>query len=64
MVQVVDGVPMNFENHYVCPECKGEWRDRWDSMCDDDCPHCGARHITPTESVDLREVEGASDDQG
>lgn len=22
-------------------------------MCDDDCPHCGARHVTPFESEDL-----------
>jgi len=22
-------------------------------MCDDDCPHCGARHASPVESDDL-----------
>ena len=22
-------------------------------MCDDDCPHCGARHSSPDESDDL-----------
>ena len=22
-------------------------------MCDDDCPHCGARHMTPYKSDDL-----------
>jgi hypothetical protein len=22
-------------------------------MCDDDCPHCGARHATPVDSDDL-----------
>lgn len=22
-------------------------------MCDDDCPHCGARHMSPVESDDL-----------
>jgi hypothetical protein len=22
-------------------------------MCDDDCPHCGARHMSPCDSDDL-----------
>lgn len=42
-----------FLNHYDCPRCGGTWSDAWDSMCDDDCPHCGKRHISPTESEDL-----------
>lgn len=42
-----------FENRYVCPNCKTEWHDVWSSMCDDDCPKCGTRHISPIESVDL-----------
>ena len=25
-------------------------------MCDDDCPHCGARHMSPTESDNLTAV--------
>jgi hypothetical protein len=25
-------------------------------MCDDDCPHCGARHMSPDGSDDLTEV--------
>jgi hypothetical protein len=25
-------------------------------MCDDDCPHCGARHMTPVESDDVTHV--------
>ena len=25
-------------------------------MCDDDCPHCGARHMSPYTSDDLTEV--------
>jgi hypothetical protein len=25
-------------------------------MCDDDCPDCGARHMSPYESDDLTEV--------
>jgi hypothetical protein len=25
-------------------------------MCDDDCPHCGARHMSPFDSENLTEV--------
>jgi hypothetical protein len=25
-------------------------------MCDDDCPHCGARHMSPRKSDDLTTV--------
>jgi hypothetical protein len=25
-------------------------------MCDDDCPHCGARHMSPLNSDDLTEI--------
>jgi hypothetical protein len=25
-------------------------------MCDDDCPHCGARHMSPNDSDDLTKV--------
>jgi len=25
-------------------------------MCDDDCPYCGARHMSPDQSDDLTEV--------
>jgi LmbE family N-acetylglucosaminyl deacetylase len=25
-------------------------------MCDDDCPHCGARHMSPAKSDDLTQV--------
>src|SRR5205085_4372420 len=45
-----------FVNHYECERCGGTWRDEWSCMCDDDCPHCGARHMTPDESEDLTEV--------
>ena len=45
-----------FINHYECGRCGGTWRDEWSCMCDDDCPHCGARHMTPAESEDLTEV--------
>jgi hypothetical protein len=25
-------------------------------MCDDDCPHCGARHMSPFDSDDLTTI--------
>jgi hypothetical protein len=25
-------------------------------MCDDDCPHCGARHMSPFDSENLTEI--------
>ncbi len=45
-----------FRNYYRCTECGGEWTDVWSAQCDDDCPHCGARHLSPYKSED---VEGA-----
>lgn len=42
-----------FLNHYKCPRCNTEWDDEWDCMCDDDCPSCGMRHISPHNSEDL-----------
>jgi len=37
-------------NHYTCPECGTDWQDEWSCAVDDDCPNCGARHISPHES--------------
>jgi hypothetical protein len=45
-----------FRNHYQCDRCGGEWADWWSSMCDDDCPSCGARHMSPDRSDDLSVV--------
>ncbi len=45
-----------FRNQYVCEECKESWEDEWSCGCDDDCPHCGARHMEPIDSIDLTEV--------
>lgn len=47
-----DDNPSGFTNHYVCPECAHEWTDEWSCMVDDDCPECGARHISPFMSED------------
>ncbi len=43
-------------NHYSCDECGGDWSDPWSCMCDDECPHCGARHMSPVRSDDLTEI--------
>jgi hypothetical protein len=45
-----------FRNYYRCARCDHDWTDEWSCMCDDDCPHCGARHMTPLESDDLTHV--------
>lgn len=36
-----------FLNHYRCPRCGHEWGDVWSATCDDDCPKCGMRPISP-----------------
>jgi DNA-directed RNA polymerase subunit RPC12/RpoP len=45
-----------YRNHYRCARCGYEWPDEWSCTCEDDCPHCGARHMTPYESDDLTTV--------
>ena len=45
-----------FLNHYKCAHCGSKWTDDWSCMCDDDCPHCGARHMSPFDSYDLTEI--------
>jgi len=45
-----------FLNHYTCARCGHGWIDEWSCMCDDDCPLCGARHMSPVESDDLTYV--------
>ncbi|HZP78736.1 MAG TPA: hypothetical protein VFB45_21545 [Pseudolabrys sp.] len=52
-----------FRNHYTCAECGKGWEDEWSCMCDDDCPHCGARHMSPEDSDDLTEVITCSGDE-
>ena len=42
-----------FRNHYACDQCKKSWTDEWFATCDDDCPHCSARHMSPHQSDDL-----------
>jgi hypothetical protein len=45
-----------FRNYYTCARCNRHWTDEWSCMCDDDCPHCGARHMTPATSNDLTHI--------
>jgi predicted nucleic acid-binding Zn-ribbon protein len=52
-----------FLNFYRCDRCRRRWTDEWSCMCDDECPHCGARDMTPFKSEDLTElVEQDGDD--
>lgn len=45
-------VTSQFLNHYKCPNCEHEWTDVWTAQCDDDCPSCGTRHVSPHKSED------------
>lgn len=42
-----------FRNFYRCARCQHEWSDEWTAQCDDDCPRCGARHMSPYKSEDV-----------
>ncbi len=44
-----------FRNYYVCDRCDYHWEDEWSCMGDDDCPQCGARHMSPYQSDDADE---------
>lgn len=43
-------------NFYKCPKCNNDWIDTWDCTVDDTCPCCGARDISPSESVDVSDT--------
>ncbi len=45
-----------FLNYYTCDRCGADWTDEWSCMCDDDCPECGARHMSPYDGDDLTHV--------
>ena len=53
--QNLEGPAMKFRNYYRCAECGCEWTDVWSAQCDDDCPWCGARHMSPYTSEDVEE---------
>jgi len=41
-----------FRNHYRCARCGKTWISEWSATCEDDCPHCGAWHMSPHKSED------------
>ena len=45
-----------FLNFYRCDRCRKVWTDEWSCTCDDECPHCGFRDMTPFKSEDLTEL--------
>jgi predicted nucleic acid-binding Zn-ribbon protein len=45
-----------FLNFYRCARCRKVWTDEWSCMCDDECPYCGFRDMTPFKSEDLTEI--------
>ena len=45
-----------FRNFYLCADCDSVWTDEWSCMCDEDCPRCGGRHMSPYRSDDLTEI--------
>ena len=51
-----------FRNHYRRERCGFDWDDEWSRTFDDDCPHCGARHMSPADSDDLTIIVTESPD--
>ncbi len=45
-----------FRNRYLCARCQFEWENEWSCTCDDDCPKCGARHMSPYDDIELTRV--------
>ena len=45
-----------FLNVYRCARSTRVCTDEWSCTCDDDCPHCGARHMSACHSEDLTEI--------
>lgn len=45
-----------FKNFYECDDCGHQWEDVWSCQCDDDCPECGARHMSPYKSEDAEDA--------
>jgi DNA-directed RNA polymerase subunit RPC12/RpoP len=46
-----------FRNFYRCAACGHEWTDEWSATHDDDCPHCGARHMSPCKSEEMEAAD-------
>ena len=52
-----------FANYYICPRCGLHWTDIWEATCDDDCPKCGCRHVSPYSSDDVDEFDDVIGDE-
>lgn len=52
-----------YENRYLCPRCKSEWKDEWSCACNDRCPACDLES-SPTTSRDLSRQLLPEDFQG
>ncbi|MFZ0525389.1 MAG: hypothetical protein WA776_12140 [Xanthobacteraceae bacterium] len=50
-----------YRSYYECDRCGYEWQDEWSCMCDDDCPECGARHMSPHHGDELTEIIAEED---
>ena len=42
-----------FLNFYRCGRCRKVWTDEWSCTCDDECPYCGCRDMSPFDSENL-----------
>ena len=52
-----------FLNFYRCDRCRRRWTDEWSCTCDDECPNCGTRDMTPYNSEDLTDLIEQDGDQ-
>jgi hypothetical protein len=50
-----------FRNFYRCAHCDHMWTDVWSATCDDDCPVCDARHMSPYKSEDAEDAPSVID---
>jgi len=46
-----------FLNYYHCDRCNLRFSSPDDCQCDDDCPVCGNRHLSPFHSADIEGEE-------
>ncbi|MBB4315431.1 hypothetical protein [Roseospira marina] len=44
-----------YVNYYRCPACGHEWDSEWGTMCDEECPECDERAISPCDSEEISE---------
>jgi hypothetical protein len=42
-----------YVNYYSCPFDGAEWTDVWSCCCNDMCPKCETKDITPYKSQDV-----------